>query len=62
MGAFARILARYGIGYLIAKGLPLDGMVDDPDVIFLVEGGLTLAFAGVVEGWYYLAKRYGWTT
>lgn len=62
MGAIARILARYGIGYLIAKGLPLEGMVNDPDVVFVLELGLTAAAAAAVEGWYWLAKRYGWAT
>lgn len=62
MGAFARILARYGIGYLIAKGLPLEGMVDDPDVVFVLEWALTAAAAGAVEGYYFLAKRWGWPT
>lgn len=62
MGAIARILARYGIGYLIAKGLPLEGMVDDPDVVFILEWALTAGAAAAVEGYYWLAKRYGWAT
>lgn len=62
MGAIARIIARYGIGYLVAKGLPLEGMVDDPDVVFILEWAITASAAGVVEGYYWLAKRYGWPT
>lgn len=70
MGAIARIIARYGIGslagYLIAKGLPVEGLADDPDVVFVIEMGLTTAIpaamAFVVERYYVLAKRYGWPT
>ncbi len=68
MGAIARIIARYGIGtltgYLVAKGLPVEGLADDPDVVFVIEMGLTAgipaAMAFVVERYYWLAKRYGW--
>lgn len=62
MGAIARIIARYGIGYLVAKGLPFEGMINDPDVVFALEWLLTATAAGMVEGYYYLAKRYGWPT
>lgn len=70
MGAIARIIARYGIGalagYLAAKGLPVDGLAEDPDVVFAIEMGITVGVPSVmsfaVERYYVLAKRYGWPT
>jgi len=64
MSAAARILARYLIGFLIAKGLPIEdmGLASDPEVIALIEWAITGLFAIIIEGWYYLAKRWGWAT
>ena len=65
-GAVARILLRYGAGVLIARGLLPDefghDLVNDPDVQNVVSTALGLGLAGVSEGWYWLAKRFGWTT
>ncbi|MBX3532599.1 MAG: hypothetical protein KF849_18530 [Rhizobiaceae bacterium] len=68
MGAIARIIARYGIGalagYLAAKGLPVDGLANDPEVVALIEMGitgfLTVVPAYIVERFYVLAKKRGW--
>lgn len=60
MGAFVRIAVRYGAGYLVLKGLlsPEDGatFTTDPDVQMLV-GAVA---AALTEGWYMLARKYGW--
>jgi hypothetical protein len=65
-GAIARIGLRYGIGILVGAGW-LGSEVgsqisSDPDIITLVDyAGLVIAGA-IVEGWYWLAKRWEWTT
>ena len=63
-GPFARILLRYLAGVLVARGLIDDGSVlsGDPDVLSVVETILGLLAAGASEAWFYLAKKYGWTT
>lgn len=60
-GPIARVLLRYIGGALVAKaGLSVD--VNDPDVvnvsIFVVGAVCSVA----AEGWYYLARRFGWST
>jgi hypothetical protein len=61
-----RILLRYLAGVLVAKGYltAADGgfLTTDPDVYALVEMGLGLAMSVVTEGYYYLAKKFGWAT
>lgn len=59
-----RIVLRYGAGALIAHGL-LDAesgnfLADDPDVVMLIETGVGVALAGLSEGWYWLAHKWGW--
>lgn len=62
MAAFARIILRYGAGFLAASGwLDRDTsnmLAVDPDIQLALAGGL-LALS---EGWYWLAKKFGWTT
>jgi hypothetical protein len=60
MSVFARILLRYLVGYLIAKGLPEDVVhmiATDPETVAMIEVG---AGAAIIEGWYGLARRFGW--
>ncbi len=65
-GAFVRIALRYGVGALVAHGI-LSGSLGniistDPDVAMLAEvivGGL---LGAISEGYYALAKKYGWPT
>ena len=56
-GPLARILLRYGIGYLagsqVGEALAMDG-----DAVMV----LSLALGALVEGAYALAKRKGWAT
>jgi len=53
----ARIILRYGIGYM-AGSQAGDALALDPDVVLM----LSLALGAVVEGAYTLAKRKGWST
>jgi hypothetical protein len=56
-----RIGLRYGAAFLVARGLlsPDDGatLATDPDVQ-LVAG---MAAGAVAEGWYFLARKFGWS-
>jgi len=57
---FARIALRYLAGALIAKGF-LDhetgqSIIADPDIQMAIGAGI----AAVTEGWYYLARKWGW--
>jgi hypothetical protein len=65
-GAFARIALRYLAGILVTRGLlsasDSDFITTDPDISMLVEAGAGLAIGAAVEGWYWLAKRFGWRT
>lgn len=62
MAALARIILRYGAGFLIAKGFLDKGTGDmlavDPDIQLALAAGLMI----LSEGWYWLAKRMGWST
>lgn len=66
MGAFARIALRYGCTWALAKGWiapEVSSMLSaDPEVLGYVEAGMMAACVGVVEGWYWLAKKFGWAT
>ena len=57
LGPFARIILRYGIGYL-AGSQAGEALAMDPDAVLI----LSLAMGAVVEGVYALAKRRGWAT
>lgn len=60
-----RIILRYGSGALVLHGVlsPDDGnaLVTDPDVAQALEIGLGLGMGAISEGWYYLARKFGWT-
>lgn len=53
----ARIVLRYGIGYLAGSGAG-EALALDQDAVNM----LALAMAAAVEGLYALAKRKGWAT
>ncbi len=61
IGPISRILLRYLAGFLVLKAvLPEDvgNMIStDPDLVAVV-GAL---IAGGVEGFYMLARKYGWS-
>jgi hypothetical protein len=56
-----RIGLRYGAGYLVLKGLlsPDDAstLATDQDVQMIVG----VAVGAVTEGWYFLARKFGWS-
>jgi len=61
---FVRIFLRYLGGYLVARGFLAQGDVglfNDPELVAAISyGGAALcALAG--EGWYWAAKRFGWS-
>ena len=57
IGPFARIILRYGIGYLAGSEVG-EMLAMDPDAVLL----LSLCMGAAVEGAYVLAKRRGWAT
>jgi hypothetical protein len=63
-GVIVRIALRYFAGVLVARGLLSaddGGMLSaDPDVQMLIETGAGFVIGAVVEGWYWLAAKYGW--
>lgn len=65
-GAVVRIALRYGIGFAVARGWISSELgsqiTSDPDVLMLMDGAAFLAGVFAVEGWYALAKRWGWAT
>jgi hypothetical protein len=62
---FIRILLRYLAGILVARGLLSadDGgtFSADPDIQMAVETGAGLAIGVATEGWYWLARKFGWS-
>ena len=54
-GPLARIIMRYGIGYL-AGSQAGNALAMDPDAVLM----LSLALGAAVEAVYALAKRKGW--
>lgn len=60
--AIIRIALRYGAAVLVAHGwLTADDgatLATDPDIQMMIGAGVGIA----VEGWYWLAKRFGWST
>lgn len=65
MGPFIRIAMRYVAMALIAKGYlgkeDGDTLANDGDVFLAVEMMAGFTIAAVTEGWYWLAKRFGWS-
>jgi len=57
LGPLARIILRYGIGYL-AGSQAGEALAMDPDAVLI----LSLGMGAAVEGVYALAKRRGWAT
>jgi len=56
-GPLARIILRYGIGYLAGSEIG-DTLALDDDAVLM----LSLALGAGVEGVYAVAKRKGWAT
>jgi len=60
-GAIARIVLRYVAGFVIGPAVGA-ALANDPDVVNLATIGVGIAIAALSEGWYWLAKRFGWST
>lgn len=64
LSPLARIIVRYAAGFFVAKGLlPSETgatLAIDIDVINYVDLALGISFAAISEGWYALARRFGW--
>ena len=54
---YARIILRYGIGYLAGSNVG-NALALDPDAVL----ALSLALGAAVEAAYAIAKRKGWAT
>lgn len=58
-GPLSRVLLRYAGGALMAKaGFTID--INDPDLMTIAEFGLGFGISAATEGWWFLARRYGW--
>ncbi len=57
LAPIARIILRYGIGYLAGSGAG-EALALDPDAVLV----LSLALGAAVEAIYAIAKRKGWAT
>lgn len=63
MGPFIRIGLRYLGGYLAARGYLAQtdsGIFDDPDLVAAINYGAAFLCALAGEGWYWLARKFGW--
>lgn len=60
MAPYIRIALRYLAGYLVFKNLIpaewADMIANDPDIV----AGVGIALALCVEGFYAMARRFGW--
>lgn len=61
MGPFIRIALRYGVGGIIGFELG-NQLAADPDVIAVTTVAATAAVGFATEGFYLLAKKFGWAT
>lgn len=61
MGPFIRIVLRYGVGAVIGYELGAT-MAADPDLVVVATVAATACVGAVTEGFYVLAKRFGWRT
>ena len=65
MAPFIRIFLRYATLPLLTMGLILpeeqQAIIADPDVVRYVGAGLGFLAPIVAEGWYFLARRLGWS-
>lgn len=63
-GVAARIFLRYLAGYLVARGVVSTDigatLAGDADLASAAELLIGLGIGAVSEGWYVLARRFGW--
>lgn len=66
MDVLIRILLRYLAMFLVAKGFFSPELGDlfasDPDILSIAQVVVGLVAGLVAEGWYVIAKRFGWRT
>lgn len=66
MGPIIRIFLRYATFPLLYYGLISESeasdIIADPEVIQWVSLGLGVAAPFISEGWYWVARKFGWTT
>lgn len=59
-----RIVLRYAAGALVLKGfIPEDvghQIATDADILNVLEVTAGLGLGAVAEGWYWLARKFGW--
>ena len=63
MAPIVRILLRYLAGFLIKKGIlgaNDQGMLNDPELVQSICCALAALCAAISEGWWLLARKYGW--
>ena len=62
LAPIVRILLRWLGGILVARGWTADASTfADPELVQVACYGLAAACAALSEGWYWLARRYGWS-
>jgi len=61
MGPFIRIVLRYGVGAVIGYQIG-EQLASDPDIVAVATAGAAAAVGAATEGFYALAKRWGWRT
>lgn len=61
MGPYVRIALRYGVGAVIGYEVG-NQLAADPDVIAVATAVSAAAVGFATEGFYALAKRFGWRT
>lgn len=66
ISVWTRIILRYGVGYLAAKGFIPEELMNlvatDPDLQMIVHSVIGAALVAAIEGAYKLAQKYGWPT
>lgn len=59
-----RIFFRYMLGYMLGQGIlppELAQMLsEDPEIMAMLDMAAGGAGVLIIEGWYWLAHRYGW--
>lgn len=61
MGPIIRIVLRYGVGAIIGYEMGAR-LASDADVVAVATVAATAGVGAVTEGFYWLAKRWGWRT
>lgn len=61
-GPLIRVGLRYVAGLLVAKGMASEAnLLSDPDLVQVASYAGAAVCSGISEGWWYLARKKGWT-